>query len=338
MIALGVGLGARGEDQLGHGRRRGTGRVAVRASGHRDVEPDAPLEYRLSEPPSTSGPTTTWWSVPAGLGPHRPHELPVVEGSIAVGRDDGLRGGGVHDVAQLLGPVVGQQRVDDGARPEDGDRGHDRLVHVGQLHRHDVAHADPVIAEVGGQLRPSRPRAGPRSAAGARRGPPPPTPGVCRSPLDHPVDEGDLVPPAGGFVALPALHRRDHVFHRTTPRAQGANGDAARRAMQHDLVDHCAGREAQEVVDGLAHVLGPQHRRTGDLRAHPPGHRGVDEAGADGAGPDPGRSQLPIERPGQRHHRGLGGRVGGRRRRRPDPSQRGQEHDQRLAVLGAGLT
>ncbi len=54
-------------------------------------------------------------------------------------------------MVELMHAVIRQQRIDDGAERDDGDRGNDRLIAIGQLHRHDIARGDPRATELSGE-------------------------------------------------------------------------------------------------------------------------------------------------------------------------------------------
>ena len=78
-------------------------------------------------------------------------ELAVVEAAVGRRREQHADVADAQDVAQLLGPVVRQQRVEDGARLHDTHVDDDGLVPVGQLDRDDVAglhaHGDQVVGQ-----------------------------------------------------------------------------------------------------------------------------------------------------------------------------------------------
>ncbi len=142
------------------------------------------------------------------------HEVAIVEASVLGGGHDDARRRGLAHVAELLGPVVREQRVDDAAEGLDRDRGDHGLVSVRQL---DGDHGSGADAD-GGEVPGDPAGVGPERGVGAR-------PGVVddgdvvgslRRPSAHLAGEGGGVPPPGPLVRGPPVRRGHDVSHHPT--------------------------------------------------------------------------------------------------------------------------
>ena len=124
---------------------------------------------------------------------------------------DGRLGGAEH-VRELAQAVVGQQRVDDRAEREHGDRRDDRLVAVGELHADHVAGADAEGRQPGrGRGRVAGEAAVVVGAALVDHGD---SSRARSSVVRDPLGQRGVVPPTGCEVAIASFRRGDDVVER----------------------------------------------------------------------------------------------------------------------------
>ena len=168
----------------------------------------------------------------------RGDELLVVEVAVDRRREDGPRPRRREHVCELAGPVVGQQRVDHRTGGEDADRDHRGVEPVRQLHRHDVAGADPLGRQEPGDPQCPVPQLGVgevRAVVGDDR---PRTRAFATHAIADPRRQRDAVPRARREV----LRRARVGRHDVDERVHGSYRSAPARPMTSSVTAACGER------------------------------------------------------------------------------------------------